>query len=348
MPEQGQSLEKNTATGGYRQIFASIKLRPLHLVIGFLLSIFFLWLAFRQVSLLELWKTLKGLNWRFVGFGFILLIMGTLARAARWRLLYYPEQGQVSFIRLTGLLFISQMLNLVIPARTGEIARIALIDPGKAPRTLGTIAVEKLLDLITLLAFILVIPLAVAPPEWFQNARQSFLVLTLSLFGVSMLLFLFKAKLISLLGILLKILPYKWGQRIQKAINQALAGLDVFGSPWIGVRLQAWSFLIWGLGAWVNLILFRAFSLPLPLSAAIFLLLVLQVGITVPSIPGKLGVFQYLVILALSVFGVEREFALSYSLVLYVVAFGPLIIFGTIFGLKEWSRWREKLRTEDR
>jgi uncharacterized membrane protein YbhN (UPF0104 family) len=59
---------------------------------------------------------------------------------------------------------------------------------------------------------------------------------------------------------------------------------------------------------------------------------VLQVGVSLPNIPGKLGVFQYATILALSVFQVEKSIALSYSLVLYLVGFGPHLIFGTLFG----------------
>ncbi len=89
------------------------------------------------------------------------------------------------------------------------------------------------------------------------------------------------------------------------------------------------------MGALLNYALFFAFSLALPFSAALFLLLTLQVGITLPSIPGKLGVFQYITILALSAFAVGKDLALSYSLVLYLVAFSPHILFGAIFGIRE-------------
>jgi len=335
MPEAAQIPDENKPSNSLRQWIGEIQLRPLHFLIGIVLSALFLWLAFRQVSLKQIGESLQDLDWGFITLSLMLSITGTLLRGARWQLLYYPEHQNVSFSRLTGLLFFSQMLNLLIPTRVGELARIAVMDPKQAPRTLGTIAVEKLLDLLTLLSFLLVLPLAIAPPDWFQSPSKSFLGLSLSLLAVSLLLFLFKGTLLKWAFSLLRILPHNWQKRLQKALDQALAGLDVFRSPWVGIRLQLWSFLVWSVGALTSFFLFRAFGLSLPFSAAIFLLLVLQFGIAVPSIPGKLGVFQYLVILALSAFGVQKQQTLSYSLLLYAVGFGPHILFGTLFGVRE-------------
>ncbi|MBU4329978.1 MAG: hypothetical protein KKB53_05665, partial [Acidobacteria bacterium] len=50
-----------------------------------------------------------------------------------------------------------------------------------------------------------------------------------------------------------------------------------------------------------------------------------------PSAPGKVGIFQYAVILALGWFGVEKDAALAYGLVLHVTAFLPKIILGLVY-----------------
>jgi len=238
MPEDISFSPQNETTGGLKQLVKRIKIRPIHLILGVFLSVLFLWLAFRGVSWAQLRDILKGLNWPYVFLSLLLSILGTLIRAGRWRLLYYPNQRQVSAPRLAGLLFTSQMLNLLIPARVGELARIALMKSAKPARTLGTIAVEKLLDLLTLLAFMLVLPLAVVPPDWFQAPKQSFVVLSLSLLGASLILFLFKKPLLS--------------------------GLSAF------LRLQGWSFLVWGVGALTNFVLFHAIQLSLLFSSAVF------------------------------------------------------------------------------
>ena len=72
-------------------------------------------------------------------------------------------------------------------------------------------------------------------------------------------------------------------------------------------------------------------------AAAGFLLVVLQLGIAPPSLPGKLGVFHYLTVLELSFFGVARGPALTYALVLYVVALLSKVVAGGAW--LAWLRW---------
>ncbi len=330
---------------GWRD-WARAHLRIWQLVLGAALAALFLWLAFRDVSLVEVREALRGLGWGWVGLALLLSTLGTIARAARWRLLYYPDQQAQDIGHLSGVLFISQALNVLVPLRAGELARLYLVREARAARTLGSIAVEKLLDMLALLTFLLVLPLLVGLPDWFRESSQGFILLALGLFGLSLLLFFTRKRLLGWLSILLRFLPDKWYVRLQSILDQALQGLDVFAAPLIGVQLQGWSLLIWGMGAAVNGILMRAMGLTLPLATPLFLLLVLQVGISVPSTPGKLGVFQYLVILAMAAFGVGKSTALSYSLLLYLVAFGPLMGFGALFAV--WMGHRLKLKGESK
>jgi uncharacterized membrane protein YbhN (UPF0104 family) len=71
--------------------------------------------------------------------------------------------------------------------------------------------------------------------------------------------------------------------------------------------------------------------LRLPPVAALSLLVVLQVGTVPPSLPGKVGIFHYLTVVALALFGVDRATALSYAIVLYGVALLPKILLGGVY-----------------
>ena len=84
------------------------------------------------------------------------------------------------------------------------------------------------------------------------------------------------------------------------------------------------------LAASTNYLLFVAFGFELPALAALFLLVVLQVGNSAVSVPGNLGVFHYLTILALAAYGIDRERALAYAIVLYAVALLPKIALGVL------------------
>jgi len=59
-------------------------------------------------------------------------------------------------------------------------------------------------------------------------------------------------------------------------------------------------------------------------------LLVLQAVVSLPGVPGRVGVFQYACILALGLFGVDETAAFSYGVLLQTVAVLPLMIGGVV------------------
>jgi glycosyltransferase 2 family protein len=88
--------------------------------------------------------------------------------------------------------------------------------------------------------------------------------------------------------------------------------------------------------ALTNWLVWKAMGQAWPLPAALLLLVVLQAGVAVPSSPGRIGVFQYLTILTLSLFAVAKAVALSYSVLLHLTTYAPML------GLGAYYLWREK------
>jgi len=73
-----------------------------------------------------------------------------------------------------------------------------------------------------------------------------------------------------------------------------------------------------------------AVGLDLPGIAALVVLAIVQLGTAVPSTPGKVGVFQYLSVLALMPFGVGRDLALTFGILLHVVWYLPPVVLGSM------------------
>ena len=347
MGKQGQPIDNEVPgsswRGRARQLWQQANIRGVRVALGTGLSVLFLWLAFRDVPVSQIVSAFGQLDWGFMALALGLTLAGTLARAARWKLLYHPHQKKLNYLRLAEVLFISQMLNIIVPARLGEVARIHFmgqLESRSRAHTLGTIAVEKMLDILALLVIMFLIPVSVSLPAWFQDARSSLFAFVIIFFGLTLAITYGKVRLLTLLESTVRFLPNNWQARLQRAIGLALGSLDVLRSPWIGLQLQGWSFLIWFMGILVNYVLFMAIGLSLSFTAALFLLVVLQVGTAVPSVPGKLGIFQYLCILALGPFGVGKSSALSYSVLLYLVAIGPVLLLGAFFSLWEGVRDR--------
>jgi uncharacterized membrane protein YbhN (UPF0104 family) len=73
-----------------------------------------------------------------------------------------------------------------------------------------------------------------------------------------------------------------------------------------------------------------ALDIQAPLVASLLVLVAVQAGISLPSLPGKIGVFELTCILALEIFRVSRTIALSYGILLHAVVFIPILVPGLI------------------
>jgi len=310
--------------------------REWRLLVGLALSAICLYLALRGISLPALKEALSVATWGWVAAAVAVVVAGTFLKARRWQVLFYPRQ--IAYRHAWPVFVIGQMLNAVLPARAGEIGRIYLIgevEPVSRAKALSTVIVEKLVDLVMLaLSYLAVViwlsTTSLGLPDWLQRAGASMVPLAALALG-GLLLFAYAGRpLWRLLKRLLNPLPLRWQDRANQAAEQAIAGFESLRHWQVSVQVWGLSLAIWILSTVTNAWLFRAFYLDLPASAALFLLVVLMVGVAIPPLPGNLGVFPYLCQLALSLFGVSRETALIYGLILQLTVYLPLIVAGAL------------------
>ena len=125
-------------------------------------------------------------------------------------------------------------------------------------------------------------------------------------------------------------LPQSWQAFAGSRLKAGLDRLDALRGKWALLGLSFWSAIIWLAALATNQFMLQALDLDLPWTASLLVLVVLQVGITIPSVPGRIGVFEYLCILALAVFGVARAPALSYGILLHGVVLIPTTLAGLV------------------
>jgi uncharacterized membrane protein YbhN (UPF0104 family) len=144
--------------------------------------------------------------------------------------------------------------------------------------------------------------------------------------------------LLRLVEAVARLFPDRWSARLITFSEAALSGLRSLRDWRAGLMIWFLSVAILVSSIATNYVLFAALGISLSPVAAVFLLVVLRVGEAPPSLPGKVGLFQYLVIIALAAFGVDRTTALTYSLLLYGVAVLPVLLAGVacVFAFR-WS-----------
>ncbi len=310
-----------------------LKQTGIRILVGSAIGSAALWLALRKVDWHVLWQALRDARYEFVGLALAVIFLTLVTQAVRWRLLFFPEHKDLPLSRLFCGVVLAQMFNILIPARLGEVARIYSIESHERIgriRILSTIMVEKAVDLCAVACAVFLLLFTVSLPVWLRDSGEALIMAGVLLLAAILFLALRGDVLLRRLEWLVEILPGRWGHRIAQLGRSMLDGLSAVRSGRIGFFLWGLTFLIMLMAAATNYLLFLAFGLKLPLIAALLLLIVLQVGIAPPSLPGKIGVFNYLVVLGLSVYSVDSSVALSYSFVLYAVALLPKVILGAL------------------
>ena len=89
---------------------------------------------------------------------------------------------------------------------------------------------------------------------------------------------------------------------------------------------------IWLIECLVYFIALLAFNInDFPIYEALLTLSIVNFGLLVPSSPGYVGVFQGMTILALIIFSIDQETALSISILIHSCQFFPISILGLFY-----------------
>jgi uncharacterized membrane protein YbhN (UPF0104 family) len=136
-------------------------------------------------------------------------------------------------------------------------------------------------------------------------------------------------------------LPASLRPRVEALALRLLAGVLVLRSPTRTLTVVALSLAVWALEVGVYVLLARAFHLALDPSALTLTMAVLTLGLTAPSAPAFVGVFEGLVVAALALYGVGTSEATAFAIGLHLVHFVP----GTALGL--WAAARMGIRVRE-
>ena len=304
----------------------------LRIILGLAVTALALWLTFKDISWPLLWSSLRRINLWWTALALVVPLATVYALGVRWRILL-DSDTPLSLGKLFQLNIISQFANIIMPARLGDVLRIYLGSRQfglSAAHVTGTVVIEKGMDFIVFVAFWAVVPPLLAVREGMKGTGIA-VVLCLGVLAVIILL-AWKRELILRMGrVFSRILPGRFRDRFNDMLERIIQPFVLFKDSRKVLVLVLLTF-VFVLGmVFTNHILFLAFGLPLSFGAALVVLLALQVANLPPSTPGKVGIFQYAVILALGWFGVDKDAALAYGLVLHVVAFLPKIVLGLIY-----------------
>lgn len=301
----------------------------------------------------EVGTALQEANYTLVALAAGLLVISLGLRAARWGVLFHPTRN-LRFYRLFGALNVSYLINNILPFNLGDIGRAYLIGELEAvstTRSLSTIVVERILDVLTLLVLLLILVPFVDIPGWARTPAVLLAAIATTVAVVLVAASRRRGPVMRLVDRTLRLAPERFRPKLTEMVHSALDGFSVLAIPRVGLELVLWSAVIWLSVGFVVYTGTEAFDLDIGFGAALFLLIATTFGFFVPSSPGSFGVYHAIVIETLSgVFNVDRNAAVSYALVIHLVFYLPPMFIGLGFLWAERRLWQRtsflaKLRT---
>jgi uncharacterized protein (TIRG00374 family) len=295
-----------TAKG--RRAFMRVHRKFVLAIIQVLVTAGLLWAAFYKVRFSEFWAAFLRIDKMALLSCVFFFGISCLFRAMMWRVTTaHLERVRISIL-FAGVI-VGYMANNLLPFRAGEIVRtyyLASHTNISAPAVLSTVFIERIFDVLCL----------------------ALMLLAAIVYGITGLQpDTSKISLISMGGIILimaifLVLAVRW-----KSSNRQAEGFLAQLPLKIGVFLETLAqlrrskliavLLVLSVGAWVcnyvSILFLIQGKLSRPLEAACLLLLLMNIGLLIPSSPGALGVMQVAFLFALLPFGMRREAAIALS-----------------------------------
>ena len=313
-------------------------LRP---VIGLLLTVLFLVLALQRVDLAGFADELRRVDYVWLVPSAVCTLLGYVLRGVRWRVIL-SGAAQAPLSTLFPVLIMGFATNNLLPGRLGEFWRAYLLGRKRnVPKTfaLASVVVERVFDGLTLIALLAIVSTVIQLPDRGREVE----LLAAGVFAAATLA--------------LVVLLWKPGV-VQVPLRRALRPLHSGLSTWIEVRFEtfvdglaslrqapvlglaaALSAGVWIAEASSYLFLSRGVNLGLPsaleLPAIVLAVVIINLGIMIPSGPGYVGTQEFFGTTALGVVGANAQAALALILVSHVVQYTLVTGLGLVFFARE-------------
>jgi uncharacterized protein (TIRG00374 family) len=294
----------------------------------------FLYLAFRHLEWDKARAVLGTTHLSTLTLGLFLLAAGFAIRIMRWWEVLRLFNDDLRATECAGPFLASLAVNNVIPLRAGDALRTFGFQEQldvKPTRVLGSMVIERLLDLLVLLVFLIA-------GLWMAPTGQVPRPLLLTIWGggglaatALLALVLVPKQLKRLTDWILELSflrGYSWTGAVKRWSSEFWESILVLQRPVLTLRLLALSVGAWALegGAfWATAI---SINLGVSWEAALLALASGTLATLLPSTPGYAGTFDYFTMVAMKLHGVTQSTAAVYTLLIHLLLWAPVTAVG--------------------
>jgi uncharacterized membrane protein YbhN (UPF0104 family) len=281
------------------------------------------------------WDAFAFVSWRWVVLAVLINLASIVARSVSWQLTIgqalpepHPRYTQVFSAFCVGLL-----ANAVLPARAGELARVAVLrrhmpdhGSGTSATLVGTVFAHRLFDFPAVAALVVYVVLTAKIPAWAVTSLEIFGLIAVALVAVAMLSARRRDH---------RVPSFEDAGTVTRIVGMARQGLAVLRAPLAAAGAVFCQLVGWFLQLLAVWTVLKAFDIDAPLPAAGLVLLLMNIAIVFPLWPGNVGLLQAAVAVPLRHYGVAYATGFAFGLVLQAVEASVGVGLGLLFLARE-------------
>jgi uncharacterized protein (TIRG00374 family) len=317
-------------------------------LIGYGIAVSCLFYVLHDIHPGRVLRDLGNVSWKWVLLGMLLEVLSYWVQGLRWALLLRPF-GRVQVMRAVRAVYAGLFTNLVFPLRPGEVLRsyeLSKSEDISFGRVLGSVGVERLIDLVVAVAALGAVSLFLPQdlPLRFKHLADLLGKITLVVVAILVAVILYLETQLPDDDVVH--IKFKWGRNLLELTESpkpttgkcmsALVGLHAMGtSPsfYLAVLGSVLMPLLQVLALWAMMQSYGP-ALHLPFRAAVVVLLIINLGVSLPNAPGNVGSYQFFCVLGLNVFQVEKTTAAGFSIFAFVALTLPILFLGVAAAMR--------------
>ncbi len=298
-------------------------------IIGIILS-FTIAAIILAAMLLRVWddllESLQYINALYFFPAIVICIFAWLSRGWRYQQIFSRLEIKVTLLYSTACIYLSQTVNLIVPARLGDLIRIILVRHeygSTVSQGLSSIVVERVFDIITvaMLGFVSIF-FILNIPDWVMPVIAIPLIL-----GAAFFLFLLFVKKVTTtnkyLGMILKMLS---------EVREASI------TPASAVILLTVSIGIWLLDTLICLFVSLMFNLDIPFAVVLLAVVIGNLVKAVPITPGGIGTYELSLAAIFEISGISPASATLVAVIDHLIKNGITLI-GGVLSIPYFGSW---------
>ncbi len=303
-------------------------MKRLSFIISLLISLFFLYFAFKNFNLNETLGYIQRTNFFYILLGTLIFLFSFLLRGMRWKMILMKGE-EINLNLAMSNIFIGQMGNNILPWRMGDLWRVIMMKKqGKFPMTStgAAIGTERLYDGIT------IVILGVISSSIYSIHMRMVEFLYYFAGGI--------AAVMLLVFLFFKIFGNKQGE----FIRNVLSGISSIRSPLTFSYIMSFTLIIWLIESFSFYFFFLSSGFKLSILQLFFVVFSLNIALLIPAAPASLGTFEYAIVLSGKLFSIPKSASVSLAITIHFMRFLSINIVALFFMVFMGMKVRKEIK----